>query len=188
MEIRPYNTGIITGIWEPNGFRINPVTAEPTSFEHWKEILKDAISQEEKEKRKEENKMADTNKILYVYEDIVSNRIREHYNKRKDEVEKESTEAQVAKKVKEFALKEIEKVFPNYDEIKHDIIVVNYNLQEQTKKIMVELGEERKKDLIKLDERITEIRAMLELAQTFDEKMQVLKAYEVVDKKGVIIK
>lgn len=142
----------------------------------------------QKEERKEEDKMADTNKILCVYEDIVVNKIREHYNKRKDETEKESTEAKIAQKVREFALKELKKTFPDYDETKQRIIVVDYDLQEQTKKIMVELEEERKKDLIKLDERITEIRAILEMAETFEQKMQTLLAYDVVDNKGVMKK
>lgn len=142
----------------------------------------------QKEKRKEENKMADANKILYVYEDIVSKKIREHYGKKIEEADKESVEAKIAQKAREFALKELKKTFTDYDETKENLIVIDYNLRGETKKIISGLENERRKDLVSLDERITEIRAMLELAQTFDEKMQVLKAYEVVDKKGVIIK
>lgn len=142
----------------------------------------------QKEKRKEENKMADTNKILYVYEDIESIKIREHYDNKIQETEKESGEAKIAQKVREFALKELKKAFPDYDETKQRIIVVDYDLQEQTKKTIEDLNKERRKDLTRLDERLQEIKAMLELAQTFDEKMKVLKAYDVVDNKGVMKK
>lgn len=142
----------------------------------------------QKEERKEENKMADTNKILYVYEDIVSKKIREHYDNKIQETEKESGEAKIAQKVREFALKELKKAFPDYDETKQRIIVVDYNLQEQTKKTIEDLNKERRKDLTRLDESLQEIKAMLELAQTFDEKMKVLQAYGVVDNKGVMKK
>ena len=141
-----------------------------------------------KQDRKEENKMADTNKILYVYEDIESKRIRECYDNKIQETEKESGEAKIAQKVREFALKELKKAFPDYDETKQRIIVVDYDLQEQTKKTIEDLNKERRKDLTRLDERLQEIKAMLELAQTFDEKMKVLKAYDVVDNKGVMKK
>lgn len=142
----------------------------------------------QKEERKEENKMADTNKILYVYEDIASKKIREHYDNKIQETEKESGEAKIAQKVREFALKELKKAFPDYDETKQRIIVVDYDLQEQTKKTIEDLNKERRKDLIRLNESLQEIKAMLELAQTFDEKMKVLQAYGVVDNKGVMKK
>ena len=132
--------------------------------------------------------MADTNKFLYVYEDIVSKKIREHYDEKAEDVESESKEAKVFKKVKEYALKELKASFPNYDETIEKIITLSFSVTEETRKAIEDLNKERRKDLVSLDERITEIRAMLELAQTFDEKMQILKAYEVVDKKGVIIK
>lgn len=188
MEIRPYNQGITAGIFKPNGFEINPISENPFCSKEWKKILEDVLSENKKEKRKEENKMADTNKILYVYEDIVSKKIREHYDNKIQEIEKESGEAKIAQKVREFALKELKKAFPDYDETKQRIIVVDYDLQEQTKKTIEDLNKERRKDLTRLDESLQEIKAMLELAQTFDEKMKVLQAYGVVDNKGVMKK
>jgi hypothetical protein len=142
----------------------------------------------QKEERKEEDKMRDGNRILNIYEDIESKKINQCYDAKIGEIEKESAETKIAEKAKEFALKELKKVFPDYDENRERLILVTHEFKEETQTKINDLNKERRKELIALDEKITEIRAVMEIAETFEQKMDILKAYNVVDKKGVIIK
>lgn len=185
MEIRPYNPSITTCIFDSNGFELNRVTAEPTSSEYWKNVLKDAINQKEKEERREENKMADTRKILNIYEDIETLKIRKKYDEKCENVESESTESKIAKKVREYAQKELKKAFLNYDE---SIITVTFKFTDETRTKIEEVHKEGRKEQEKLDEKIQEINAILEMAETFEQKMQILLAYDVIDNKGVMKK
>ncbi len=142
----------------------------------------------QKQDRKEENKMRDGNRILNIYEDIESKKINQCYNAKIGEIEKESAETKIAEKAKEFALKELKKVFPDYDENRERLILVTHEFKEETQTKINDLNKERRKELIALDEKITEIRAVMEITETFEQKMDILKSYNVVDKKGVIIK
>ena len=142
----------------------------------------------QKQDRKEENKMADTRKILNIYEDIETLKIRKKYDEKCEKVESESVESKIAEKVREYAQKELKKAFPDYDESKESIIAVVFNITDETKTKIEELHKERRKEQEKLDKKIQEINAILEIAETFEQKMDILKAYNVVDKKGVIIK
>lgn len=141
-----------------------------------------------KQDRKEENKMADTRKILNIYEDIEIVKIRKKYDEKCEKVESESVESKIAKKVREYAQKELKKAFPNYDESKESIITVTFNITDETRTKIEELHKERRKEQKELDEKIQEINAILEIAETFEQKMQTLLAYDVVDNKGVMKK
>lgn len=141
-----------------------------------------------KQDRKEENKMADARKILNIYEDIEIVKIRKKYDEKCEKVESESVESKIAKKVREYAQKELKKAFPNYDESKESIITVTFNITDETRTKIEELHKERRKEQKELDEKIQEINAILEIAETFEQKMQTLLAYDVVDNKGVMKK
>lgn len=141
-----------------------------------------------KQDRKEENKMADTRKILNIYEDIETLKIRKNYDEKCEKVESESVESKIAKKVREYAQKELKKVFPDYDESKESIITVTFKITDETRTKIEELHKERRKEQEKLDKKIQEINAILEMAETFEQKMQTLLAYDVVDNKGVMKK
>ena len=142
----------------------------------------------QKQDRKEENKMADTRKILNIYEDIEIVKIRKKYDEKCEKVESESVESKIAKKVREYAQKELKKAFPDYDESKESIITVTFKITDETRIKIEELHKERRKEQEKLDKKIQEINAILEMAETFEQKMQTLLAYDVVDDKGVMKK
>lgn len=142
----------------------------------------------QKQDRKEENKMADTRKILDIYEDIETLKIRKKYDEKCEKVESESAESKIAKKVREYAQKELKKAFPDYDESKESIITVTFKITDETRTKIEELHKERRKEQEKLDRKIQEINAILEMTETFEQKMQTLLAYDVVDDKGVMKK
>lgn len=137
---------------------------------------------------KEKNKMPDTRKILKIYESIEIEKILKNFDKKIKEVELESVESKITKKVREYAQKELKAAFPDYDESKENIITVTFKKTDETTTKISELYEEKEEELEKLNKKIDEINALADIAETFEQKMEILKAYNIVDKKGVFVK
>lgn len=156
------------------------------TFECIRPYFIDEIDLKENLKEKGKKKMSDFDKILNLYEDIETDRIKKSYFKEYEKILNESAEAKIAKKVEEYALKELKKVFPDYDETKQNIIVVDWNNSDETKKTIEELEKKRKEEAKKADKIIQEARALLELAENYEQKVEILKAYGILDEKGVL--
>ena len=135
---------------------------------------------DEKDIKKEEtNNML---KILKIYEEKKTKEIEEKYDKQLKELE-ENDPVTIYKKQSEETLKEI----LDTEELE---IIINSDVCEFTKETM-----DKKKETIntihnkkrELETQISEIEALLELAPNYEEKIQILKDYGIIDKEKNIV-
>lgn len=120
-------------------------------------------------------------RILDLYEEKEIKRIRKEIDEKLEKVELSGEAAKIAKKIKKIAKEELEK-----KGITDDLIDVSYKDTDeviQEKEKILELNTEKRKEL---SETITEIKALLDITENFEQKMKILKSYGVVTQKGTL--
>lgn len=129
-------------------------------------------------KEEEENML----KLLEIYKDKKTKEIEEKYDKEIKELE-ENDEAQV------FIMQAQEtlKLILNTEKVKIDIDSDRVLYTEETWKKRNEIINTIREEKNKLNSKIKEISALLELAPNYEEKIKILRDYEIVDKKKNII-
>lgn len=148
------------------------------------------ITVDELEKKMEEWKgdnMERINNILNLYKE---HQIREFDRQCNEDIEfirKTSVLANVTEKLRKQAKKELEKLYPDkdYEDIKY-YIYLGYENDKKTQEAINERLDYRKEQIEKLERNLDDIKALIAIAETFDEKMQILKNYEVIDEDGKI--
>jgi hypothetical protein len=143
----------------------------------------------EKFNKEEENNMGEIDNILQRYKKYQLEQIDFEADKNMKFLEESSDEFKIAEKIKKQALKELKKAFPDEDEKRlENYIYVSIECLDKTKKeidIVIDVREDKIK---KLEEKIKDVKAMIAMADIFDEKMKVLKNYNIIDKEGRINK
>lgn len=148
----------------------------------------DAIKNKIKEMGKEKgDNMERINNILNLYKE---HQIREFDRQCDEDIEfirKTSVLANVTEKLRKQAKKELEKLYPDkdYEDIKY-YIYLGYENDKKTQEAINERVDYRKEQIEKLERNLDDIKALIAIAETFDEKMQILKNYEVIDEDGKI--
>lgn len=142
------------------------------------------------EKKMEEWKgdnMEKINNILNLYKEHQIREIDRQCDEDIEFIRKTSVLANVTEKLKKQAKKELEKLYPDkdYEDIKY-YIYLGYENDEKTQKAINERVDYRKEQIEKLERNLDDIKALIAIAETFDEKMQILKNYEVIDEDGKI--
>ena len=168
----------ISGIYSPETLIIDT----DTTSRH--DEIKNKIKEMEKEKG---DNMEKINNILNLYKE---HQIREFDRQCNEDIEfirKTSVLANVTEKLRKQAKKELEKLYPDkdYEDIKY-YIYLGYENDKKTQEAINERLDYRKEQIEKLERNLDDIKALIAIAETFDEKMQILKNYEVIDEDGKI--
>lgn len=129
---------------------------------------------------REENDMS---KILEIYKEKKEKEIRKKFSDEVEAITKADTIQSFMKEMNEQLETLIENEFPNDTFIP---LTCDY-LTKDTENVKRELIKLKNKDLEDLNNKIKEIEALLELAPGYEEKIKILRDYEIVDKKKNII-
>lgn len=129
-------------------------------------------------KEEEENML----KLLEIYKDKKTKEIEEKYDKEIKELE-EKDEAQIFITQAEETLKSILNTETLKIDVNSDVIIFT----DETWKKRGEIIDTIIKEKNKLNTKIKEISALLELAPNYEEKIKILRDYEIVDKKKNMI-
>ena len=127
------------------------------------------------------NKGEDIMRILDLYEEKEIKRIEKEIDEKLKNVELSGEAAKIAKKITKIAKEELEK-----KGITDDLIDVSYRDTEevrQEKEKILENARDKKRALFTT---IAEIKALLAIAENFEQKMKILKSYGVVTQKGTL--
>lgn len=139
--------------------------------ETWHKIQAPKIESPKVKKCESEEK---TMELLNIYETRKRNQIMEERDKEIDSLGKDEAYKKIKKVIDEIEKEEIVEIgFSKYD--------IHYTNKIENK--VNEITENYKKLLHKLAETIKEIKAQLELAETYEQKLDVLMNYDIIDKK-----
>ena len=138
-------------------------------------------------KKVEENNMEEIDNILERYERYQEANIDFECDKNLEFIRNSSDENKIAEKLQIQAIKELKKIYPEKEEnnLKH-LIYISIADSENTQKEINKLIDTRAEQLNKLKSKIKDVKAMIAIADLFDEKMQVLKSYDIIDEEGRI--
>lgn len=139
-------------------------------------------------KGKEENEMEKIEYLLNIYENYQVKKIKKERDEKIEKIQKESPEHKILEKVNDFTLKELQKIFKDYDENKEKIMEINLIFREETDKKIKEIIKDSEKECSLVDLKIQEVKSLLRIAETFEQKMEILKNYDILDKNGRINK
>ena len=95
--------------------------------------------------------------------------------------------AKIYDKLKTQAKKELIKLYPDkdYEEIEN-YIYISYENDNKCQKDINERVEYRDEKIGKIKQKIEDAKALIEIAETFEQKMEILKNYNIIDKEGRI--
>lgn len=127
----------------------------------------------------------DMDKIFEIYKDKKSNEINKKYDKLFEELEKNDEINIILKEMEQ----QIRTVFENEgtENPNFSIVVTGKNITNITKEKKEKLYSELLKEKKQIEQKIKEIKALLELAPNYENKIQILRDYEIIDKKKNII-
>lgn len=91
----------------------------------------------------------------------------------------------LVKKIKKQFVKEIEKLYPE-EKNKENLIHIKYVDIEDLRKEIDEEIENRNTRIEALNSDLADAKALIEIAETFEQKMEILKNYNIIDKEGRI--
>lgn len=88
-------------------------------------------------------------------------------------------------KLKKQAEKEFCKIYPNIDN-SQDYFYIDIKATPQINEQVERRIQERDEEIDKLNKNIEEAKSLLAIADTFEQKMEILRNYEVINEKGQI--
>lgn len=91
----------------------------------------------------------------------------------------------LVKKIKKQFAKEIEKLYPE-EKNKENLIDIKYVDTEDLRKEIDEETENYNTRIEALNSDLADAKALIEIAETFEQKMEILKNYNIIDKEGRI--
>lgn len=91
----------------------------------------------------------------------------------------------LVKKIKKQFVKEIEKLYPE-EKNKENLIDIKYVDTEDLRKEIDEEIENHNTRIEALNSDLADAKALIEIAETFEQKMEILKNYNIIDKEGRI--
>lgn len=95
--------------------------------------------------------------------------------------------AKIYKKLKEQSKKELMKLYPDIDySLIESLIYISYDNDAKMRKDIDKIIEDRDEAIEEINNRITDVKALINLADSYYEKMEILKNYGIVDSEGKI--
>lgn len=120
------------------------------------------------------------NNILEIYGDRKRKKINKHYEQLMEQTKLADERYVIFKDCSN----KLDKLY------KEDGIITNYlvepRLTEKTKKHLEELAELREEEYCKLDNKIKEVVAQLSMCETYDQKQEILRIYNIINKNGKV--
>ena len=124
------------------------------------------------------------NKTMNNILDIYGDRKREKINKHYEQLMEQTKLADERYAIFKDCSNKLDKLY------KEDGIVTNYlvepRLAEKTKKRLEELAELREEEYCKLNNKIKEVDAQLSMCETYDQKQEILRRYNIINKNGKV--
>ena len=120
------------------------------------------------------------NNILEIYGDRKREKINKHYEQLMEQTKLADERYVIFKDCSN----KLDKLY------KEDGIITNHlvepRLAEKTKKHLEELAELREEEYCKLDNKIKEVVAQLSMCETYDQKQEILRRYNIINKNGKV--
>ena len=124
------------------------------------------------------------NKTMNNILDIYGDRKREKINKHYEQLMEQTKLADERYVIFKDCSNKLDKLY------KEDGIITNHlvepRLAEKTKKHLEELAELREEEYCKLDNKIKEVVAQLSMCETYDQKQEILRLYNIINKNGKV--
>ena len=124
------------------------------------------------------------NKTMNNILDIYGDRKREKINKHYEQLMEQTKLADERYVIFKDCSNKLDKLY------KEDGIITNHlvepRLAEKTKKHLEELAELREEEYCKLDNKIKEVVAQLSICETYDQKQEILRRYNIINKNGKV--
>ena len=124
------------------------------------------------------------NKTMNNILDIYGDRKREKINKHYEHLMEQTKLADERYVIFKDCSNKLDKLY------KEDGIITNYlvepRLTEKTKKHLEELAELREEECCKLNNKIKEVDAQLSMCETYDQKQEILRRYNIINKNGKV--
>lgn len=124
------------------------------------------------------------NKTMNNILDIYGDRKREKINKHYEQLMEQTKLADERYVIFKDCSNKLDKLY------KEDGIITNYlvepRLAEKTKKHLEELAELREEEYCKLNNKIKEVDAQLSMCETYDQKQEILRRYNIINKNGKV--
>ena len=124
------------------------------------------------------------NKTMNNILDIYGDRKREKINKHYEQLMEQTKLADERYVIFKDCSNKLDKLY------KEDGIITNYlvepRLAEKTKKRLEELAELREEEYWKLNNKIKEVDAQLSMCETYDQKQEILRRYNIINKNGKV--
>ena len=124
------------------------------------------------------------NKTMNNILDIYGDRKREKINKHYEQLMEQTKLADERYVIFKDCSNKLDKLY------KEDGIITNHlvepRLTEKTKKHLEELAELREEEYCKLDNKIKEVVAQLSMCETYDQKQEILRRYNIINKNGKV--
>lgn len=136
----------------------------------------------DKKNKKEGNNMEE---ILKIYKENKIIKLRKEQDKLFEEIRENSELGKIAQKLKKQAEKELEKNIPNY---KKEMIYIGFGNTEDMIKKEDELNSQFNEKRDEIEKELEEIKALISETTTYEQKIDILKAYNVLDKNGKLVK
>ena len=147
-----------------------------------KEYIKTKIDEQIKEYK--ENSI---DKILEIYRKDMIKIIDETFDENIKEIRESSELGRIFKKVLEYSQKKLKEAYPdNFEKMKNKIYMDFDNDDEIQRQIEEEMAE-RDKAIESLDDTLKDVKALLNITETYEQKMDILKRYEILDEDGLLV-
>jgi uncharacterized protein involved in tolerance to divalent cations len=119
--------------------------------------------------------------ILDIYFSDITKRIKETYEKQRDDI----IEKDEIQRIFKTAKNKLEKVFKEEGLDIHRYRFFDPDLMtERTKELLKQLRDEYDAEIKQQNSILREVDGMLELADTYEQKLEILQKYDIVDEEG----
>ena len=125
-------------------------------------------------------------KILDIYERKQIEMLNNYINKKSKEIIKNSVENKIKEKYYKKINEELMKECPSVFDEEFTSVYIEINSSKETKEKMQDLEKENNEKFDELKEKIKEIKALLDIAENYEQKISILKAYKIINKNNVM--
>ena len=160
--------------------------SEPTSITS--DLSEKNIEWQKKNKENKENK-GDKNmeKILEIYRKDMIKTIEKICDENIKEIRKNSELGQIYTKVLEYSQKKIKEAYPDNFDIMEDKIYISFDNDDKIQKEINKEISKTEQAIESLDDTLKAVKALLYITETYEQKMDILKRYKILDEDGLLV-
>lgn len=103
------------------------------------------------------------------------------------EIRKKSKLGQIFEKVLKYSEKQLKDAYPDNFEIAKNFIYISFDNDGKMQKQIDEEIQKRNEAIESLDEALRDVKALLSITETYEQKIDILKRYEILDKDGLLV-